>query len=688
MKIWRVAFERHWLLITFLVLTAIALSLLQVNAFFTARNLLNVARSFSWIAIAAFGESLVIIIGGIDLSVGAVMALAGLISALGMQIGLPVPLAVTAGLLTGAFVGWLNGTIVGNVKLPPFIVTLATMSIARGVTHVLSSGWSVTDLPAGFRALGQSDLDLGLFAIPLPFLIMLVLALAVYLLTKHTLIGRYIYTLANNEQALLVTGVNVAQIKIATYTLCGFLAALGGLLMTARLGVATPSAAVGYELDIIASAVIGGISLFGGGGNIFGVLLGAAFLQMLRNGLVLSGLHAYWQEAMMGAMVLLAIFVDYWQQKRTSPWMRQSAPGANTQDTVIGRLVKRKSYRMTVFVASALILFAIVMAWQVVPRWMQGSATGDGPVNQQVLTIAWIPKALDNPVFELGYQGAVERATELSSDGPIQVKIMYVGSVTSNAAEQIRVIEDVIARGVDAIAVSCIDPVACIDPINKAVAQGIPVMTWDSDSPQSQRFTYLGVDNYQAGQAAAGLLVGAMGQQGKVAILTGVPGAYNLEERVRGFEDSLISYPNIQIVTTVVSNDDINQGIQVVEDTMQAYPDLDGWFFVGMWPLFADRGSMPLWEEAASSGRLKTVAFDTLPVELELLQDGYLSGLVGQKYWGWGYDTIQIIYDRLVHHKTFPAFINSGIDIVTANNVDAMLRAWEANDFSQPLPEP
>ena len=265
---------------------------------------------------------------------------------------------------------------------------------------------------------------------------------------------------------------------------------------------------------------------------------------------------------------------------------------------------------------------------------------------------------------------------------------MYVGSVSSDAVEQVHVMEDVIARKVDAIAVSCNDPIACIDPINRAVEAGIPVMTWDADSPQSRRFTYLGIDNYQAGQAAADLLVQAMDQQGKVAILTGVPGAHNLEERVHGFRDGIAPYPDIQIVATVFSNDDINLGVQVVEETMQTHPDLDGWFFSGMWPLVADRGSMPLWEDAALHGDLKTVAFDTLPVELELLRDGYLSGLVGQKYWGWGYDTVQIVYDHVINGETYPPSISSGMDIVTRNNVMAMLQAWEINDFSQPLPDP
>jgi ribose transport system substrate-binding protein len=305
------------------------------------------------------------------------------------------------------------------------------------------------------------------------------------------------------------------------------------------------------------------------------------------------------------------------------------------------------------------------------------------------ITIAWIPKALNNPVFELGRDGALVKAKELTAQGPYEVEVQYVGSVASDMAEQARVMEDMIAQGVDAIGVSCNDPDGCVDPINKAIEAGIEVMTWDSDSPESNRFTYLGVSNYEGGRAAADLLVRAMGTEGKVAMLTGVPGALNLEERMRGFSDVLAEqYPAIEIVTTVACYDDINQGVQVVEETMQAHPDLNGWFFVGLWPLFADRGSMPLWEEAATSGQLTTIAFDTLPVELEYMKDGYLQGLVGQKYWGWGYDTVQMITDKIVEGKTFEDWTDSGMDIVTANNVDAMIKAWETSDFTQPLPPP
>jgi ribose transport system permease protein len=312
---WRVLVQRQEIVVLILPLVIATFLSLRTDTFFTGNNLSNISRSFSWIAIAAFGESMVIIIGGVDLSVGAVMALAGLISALCLRAGLPMLVAIPAGVLTGGLVGWINGIMVGRVRLPPFFVTLGTMSIARGITFGLTGGWPVRDLPLGFRALGQSDLPLGLLAVPVPVVFMLGLAVLVSLLIGRTVLGTYIYTLANSERALLVSGVNVVRVKALVYTLCGVLTALGGLLMTARLGVAAPTAATGYELDIIAAAVIGGTSLFGGEGSILGVLLGAAIMQMLRNGLVLLGLSGYWQTAALGTMILVFILWDHWRRR-------------------------------------------------------------------------------------------------------------------------------------------------------------------------------------------------------------------------------------------------------------------------------------------------------------------------------------------------------------------------------------
>jgi ribose transport system substrate-binding protein len=307
-------------------------------------------------------------------------------------------------------------------------------------------------------------------------------------------------------------------------------------------------------------------------------------------------------------------------------------------------------------------------------------------LEDNVIKIAWIPKALNNPVFELGKVGAETKAAELTQAGPYTVEIMYVGSVASDIAEQVKVMEDAIAAGAEAVGISCNEPTGCEDVINKAMEAGIPVMTWDSDSPESARFTYLGVDNYEGGKAAAELLKEALPDGGKVALLSGVPGAANLEARIKGFEDA-IAGTDLEVVQKVFCDDDVNKGVTVIEEAMTANPDLNGWFFVGLWPVFAGDGAMPLWEAATEAG-MKTVAFDTLPVELDWVKKGKLYGLVGQKYWGWGYDTTQMIYDAIVNGAVYDSFTNSGMDIVTINNVDAMAEAWETNDFTKPLPPP
>ena len=309
--------RREFFVFTLLLIVVMLLSV-RTKTFLTSDNLENVARNFAWIAIPALGESLVIIIGGIDLSVGSVMALAGLVSALAMRFGLPMPVAVLAGIASGAMVGWVNGALIGHIRFPPIIVTLGTMSIIRGLIFGLAGGWPVLNLAASFTFLGQNNIGLGPVSLPVPMIVMILAAIFLALLLNSTVLGRYIFALGGGEQVLTVTGIGLAQVKVIVYTLCSCLTALGGILMTARLGVAAPTAAGGYELDIIAATVVGGTSLFGGEGSVIGVLLGAVFMQIVRNGLVLLGFPAYWQSATLGSMILLALLLDYWRQQRVA----------------------------------------------------------------------------------------------------------------------------------------------------------------------------------------------------------------------------------------------------------------------------------------------------------------------------------------------------------------------------------
>jgi ribose transport system permease protein len=286
------------------------------DRFITSTNIFNNLRSFSWIAISAFGQCMVIITTGIDLSVGSVMAWAGLVTAMALVAGVPVFLAVPAGLIAGSAVGVLNGLMITKGKLPPFIATLGTLLMARGVVNGIAQGQPVRGLPQSFISLGRFDLPVGPWGIPLPLIIMLILAVLCHLFLTRTVWGYRIYAIGGNETAAGLSGINTGRVKIMVYTLCALLTSIGGILMTARLGVAAPTAANGYELDVIAATVVGGTSLSGGEGSILGVLIGAAIMQVLRSGLVMVGIPAYWLQAVQGLVIVVAIMFDMWRKSR------------------------------------------------------------------------------------------------------------------------------------------------------------------------------------------------------------------------------------------------------------------------------------------------------------------------------------------------------------------------------------
>ncbi len=319
----------------FIVLVAMILYLTwKTDTFATAQNLRNIWLSFSWIAIAAFGQTLVIITGGIDLSAGSTMALSGLAAAYlisGNIEGQPspwmiektiggrlqqmgpdeyVPLALIAGPLMGLLVGTINGLLVSRANLPAFIATLGTMSIARGICYGWSSGWPFQKLNNEFLKIGQNNVTTLGVDIPIPFIVMIVLAVVMTIFLTRTVWGYRIYAVGGNEQAAQLSGINTRRVKLMAFMLSGLMAGIGGTLMTARLGVAAPTAASGYELDVIAAVFIGGTSVTGGKGTIVGTLIGAAIMQVLRSGLNLLGYDPYWQPAAIGLTIILAITFD------------------------------------------------------------------------------------------------------------------------------------------------------------------------------------------------------------------------------------------------------------------------------------------------------------------------------------------------------------------------------------------
>ena len=298
-----------------LVAVAAAVSLISPY-FLTVGNIFgNVALYFSWFAIAGFGEALVMIGGGLDLSVGSAMGFSGMIAALGLSAGLPLIAALAAGLAAGALVGVANGIAVTRFRLNPFIATLATLGIFRGITYGIVQGQAVTPpsnaAGAAFAALGSGAVG----RVPVPVIAMLVLAILIFVALNHTPFGRHVYALGGNEAATRLLGLDVTRLKMVLYVISGLTAAVGGILLTARAGTALPDAAEGYELQVIAGAIIGGVSLTGGQGTLPGVLIGAALLGVISNGIVLAGLAGYWQQLITGLVIAAAAALDVLRQR-------------------------------------------------------------------------------------------------------------------------------------------------------------------------------------------------------------------------------------------------------------------------------------------------------------------------------------------------------------------------------------
>jgi ribose transport system permease protein len=303
-------FSRYGLLwaLGFLIL---ALSLLSPY-FLSTANLLNVLRQVSINAILALGMTVVILKGGIDLSVGSLLALAGALAAGFALSSFPPPLAMGLGVGIAVALGTLQGLLVAYAGLPPFIVTLAGLTAFRGLTLVYTDGRPITGLPDPFLFLGNGTL----LGIPVPVMVMLSFLLLTHLLLQNTALGRYLYAIGGNEEAARLSGVPVARIKVFAYAYSGLAAGLAALVLTGRLNSAQPTAGTGFELDAIAAAVVGGTSLAGGRGTAWGTFLGALIIGVLNNGMNLLNVSSFYQLIAKGAVIVLALLVDRLVRRR------------------------------------------------------------------------------------------------------------------------------------------------------------------------------------------------------------------------------------------------------------------------------------------------------------------------------------------------------------------------------------
>ena len=289
-----------------LIVLVIALSFLGQN-FFSTRNIFSILRAVSFEGIAALGMMLAMITGGLDLSIASNMALSGIVVSLLMTSGVPVLPAILIAILAGMAIGLINGIIITRIGLGPIITTLAMLSVVRGVAFMITKGLPVVNLPASFTWLGQGMIG---GVIPVPILFFLVVAVLVHLLQRYTVFGYHLYATGGNELASRYSGVQTKSVTLLTYVLSGALGALGGILLIARLGVAQPSIASGYELAIVAAVVIGGTSLDGGIGSVLGTVLGVLIIGVIRNGLVLANIGGYYIQFANGLLILAAVVIN------------------------------------------------------------------------------------------------------------------------------------------------------------------------------------------------------------------------------------------------------------------------------------------------------------------------------------------------------------------------------------------
>ncbi|MEV7652681.1 substrate-binding domain-containing protein [Streptomyces anulatus] len=580
-----------------LVVLVVAMSLLSGD-FLTTQNLLNVGVQAAVTAILAFGVTFVIVSAGIDLSVGSVAALSATVLAWSAtSAGVPVVLAVVLAVLTGIACGFVNGALVSYGKLPPFIATLAMLSIARGLSLVISQGSPIA-FPESVSVLGDT---LGGW-LPVPVLVMIAMGLVTALILGRTFIGRSMYAIGGNEEAARLSGLRVKRQKIVIYALSGLFAAVAGIVLASRLVSAQPQAAQGYELDAIAAVVIGGASLAGGVGKASGTLIGALILAVLRNGLNLLSVSAFWQQVVIGVVIALAVLLDTLRRKAGSGAASSAgtAPGAPGS----GRRGALK------FAGAALAVALVVGAVSYVNS---GSSGGTKKVGMSLST-------LNNPFFVQMKEGAQAEAEKEGID-------LTVTDAQNDASQQANQLQNFTSSGVSSIIVNPVDSDAVGPGVRSANKADIPVVAADRGVNKAETATLVASDNVAGGKLAADALADKLGSKGSIVILQGTAGTSASRERGAGFAEGLKAYPDIKVVAKQPADFDRTKGLDVMTNLIQSHPGVTG--------VFAENDEMALGAAKALGSKagksVSVVGFDGTPDGLKAVEAGTLYASVAQQ---------------------------------------------------------
>ncbi|WP_427922358.1 substrate-binding domain-containing protein [Streptomyces sp. cg40] len=581
--------------LTALIVLVIAMSALSGD-FLTTDNLLNVGVQAAVTAILAFGVTFVIVSAGIDLSVGSVAALSATVLAWSAtQHGVPVFLAVVLAIATGIAAGLVNGFLIAYGKLPPFIATLAMLSVARGLSLVISQGSPIA-FPDSVSHLGDT---LGGW-LPVPVLVMIVMGLIAAFVLGRTYIGRSMYAIGGNEEAARLSGLRVSRQKLAIYALSGVFAAAAGIVLASRLSSAQPQAADGYELDAIAAVVIGGASLAGGTGKASGTLIGALILAVLRNGLNLLSVSAFWQQVVIGVVIALAVLLDT---------VRRKAGATPVSGTGVGG--GGKGRQATTYALAAVVTVAIVGATSFLHN---DSSTASKPKLGLSLS------TLNNPFFVQIRSGAQAEAKKLGLD-------LTVTDAQNDASQQANQLQNFTSSNYGAIIVNPVDSDAASNSVKAADKAKIPVIAVDRGVNKAAVDTLVASDNVVGGELAAKTVAEKLGGTGKIVILQGQAGTSAARERAEGFAKGLKAYPGIQVLAQQPADFDRTKGLDVMSNLLQAHPDVQG--------VIAANDEMALGAIKAlgsKAGRsVSVVGFDGTPDGLTAVKQGTLYASVAQQ---------------------------------------------------------
>ncbi|MFC9248741.1 substrate-binding domain-containing protein [Streptomyces sp. NPDC057136] len=617
-----------------LVVLVVAMSLLSGD-FLTTQNLLNVGVQAAVTAILAFGVTFVIVSAGIDLSVGSVAALSATVLAWSATSeGVPVWLAVILAVATGIACGFVNGALVSYGKLPPFIATLAMLSVARGLSLVISQGSPIA-FPDSVSVLGDT---LGGW-LPVPVLVMIAMGLVTALILARTYIGRSMYAIGGNEEAARLSGLRVKRQKLVIYALSGLFAAVAGIVLASRLVSAQPQAAQGYELDAIAAVVIGGASLAGGVGKASGTLIGALILAVLRNGLNLLSVSAFWQQVVIGVVIALAVLLDTLRRRAGSgaaPASASGAPGSGRNGPGAAKLA-----------IGAVCVAAVVAA---VSFFNSGTSGVTTKVGMSLST-------LNNPFFVQMKMGAQAEAKAAGVD-------LTVTDAQNDASQQANQLQNFTSSGMKSIIVNPVDSDAVGPGVRSANKADIPVIAADRGVNKADTATLVASDNVAGGKLAAKALAEKLGGKGSIVILQGTAGTSASRERGAGFAEGIKAYPGIKVVARQPADFDRTKGLDVMTNLLQSHPDVTG--------VFAENDEMALGAVKALGSKAGTsvavVGFDGTPDGLKAVEAGTLYASVAQQPKELGRIAVRNAV-RAAQGKEVDSMVKVPVKVVTEKNV-------------------